>query len=60
MLRTPDGRERVVKDKEPTVTMIGAPGELVLFMSGRKESAVVHLDGPPEAVALVIAAKFGL
>ena len=60
VLRTPDGRERVVKDVEPKVTITGAPGELVLFLSGRKESAVVELDGPPDAVAVVLAARFGL
>ena len=60
VLRTPDGQERVVKEAEPTVTMVGAPGELVLFMSGRQESADVHLDGQPEAIALVKATKLGI
>jgi hypothetical protein len=40
--------------------MTGAPGEIVLYLSGRKEAAVVELDGPSEAVALVIAAKLGI
>ena len=57
VLRTPGGLERVVKDKDPKVILTGEPGELVLFLSGRKESAVVELDGPPEAVAVVIAAQ---
>jgi hypothetical protein len=60
VLRTPDGQERVVKQAEPSVTMVGAPGELVLFMSGRQESADVHLDGQPEAIALVKATKLGI
>lgn len=59
-LRTPDGRERVVRDGQPMVTLMGAPGELVLFMSGRKEAALVTHEGPPEAHAVVLAAKFGL
>jgi uncharacterized protein (TIGR03085 family) len=59
-LRTPDGRERVVAKEGPMVTLTGAPGELALFMSGRKEAAVVEHDGPPEAVAIVLAAKFGV
>ena len=59
-LRTADGRERVVEDAQPMVTLIGAPGELVLFMSGRKEASVVTHDGPPEAYAVVLAAKLGL
>ena len=37
----------------PAVTMTGAPGELTLFMSGRKEAAEVTLDGPAPAVAIV-------
>jgi uncharacterized protein (TIGR03085 family) len=59
-LRTPDGRTRVLSAREPKVTLTGSPGELVLFLSGRKEAAVVEYDGPPEAVALVIAAKLGI
>jgi uncharacterized protein (TIGR03085 family) len=59
-LRTPDGRSHVVADREPRVVLTGAPGELVLFMSGRKEAAVVEHEGEPEAVALVIAARFGI
>jgi uncharacterized protein (TIGR03085 family) len=60
VLSTRDGRELVVKDAEPRVTIVGNPGELVLFMTGRQESADVHLDGTPEAVALVRATKLGI
>jgi uncharacterized protein (TIGR03085 family) len=60
VLRTPDGRERVVAKTEPRVTMTGDPGELALFMAGRKEAAVVQHEGPSEAVAIVLAASFGL
>jgi uncharacterized protein (TIGR03085 family) len=59
-LRTPDGRSRVLSTREPKVVLTGEPGELVLYLSGRKEAAVVDLDGPPDAVAIVIAARFGL
>lgn len=59
-LRTPDGRELVVKDERPMVTLTGAPGELVLFMAGRKEAALVAHEGPPEAHAVVLAARFGI
>ena len=38
-LRTPDGREKVSRRKATPVVMTGAPGELALFMSGRKEAA---------------------
>ncbi len=60
MLRGPDGRERVVAKHEPRVTITGEPGELALFMSGRKEAAEVALDGPPEAVAILLATEFGV
>ena len=49
-----------MKQADPLVTIVGAPGELVLFMSGRKEAADVHLDGPHEAVAIVLATKLGI
>jgi uncharacterized protein (TIGR03085 family) len=60
VLRTPDGREREVKMAEPRVVVTGAPGELVLFMSGRQEAADVTFDGTHEAIALIRAAKLGI
>ena len=60
LLKTPDGRERLVKQADPFVVIAGAPGELVLFMSGRQEAADVHYDGTPEAVATVRATKLGI
>jgi uncharacterized protein (TIGR03085 family) len=59
-LETPDGRSRVVSTEGVPVTMTGEPGELSLYMSGRKEAAVVELLGEPEAVAIVHAASFGV
>lgn len=59
-IATPDGRARVLSKGQPRVTITGTPGELMLYLSGRKEAADVRLDGPPEAIALVIAARFGL
>ncbi|MDZ4825775.1 MAG: TIGR03085 family metal-binding protein [Actinomycetota bacterium] len=59
-LLTPDSRTRVIKDVQPMVTVTGEPGELVLFMSGRKEAAAVAIDGEPEAIAIVRATKFGV
>jgi len=59
-LRTPDGREREVKTLEPRVVVTGAPGELVLFMSGRQEAADVTFDGTNEAVALIRATQLGI
>ena len=60
VLRTPDGRERDVKVLDPRVVITGAPGELVLFMSGRQEAADVAYDGTNEAIALVRATKLGI
>ena len=59
-LQTPDGRERVVSTEGGPVTMTGPPGELTLFMSGRKEAAEVTLDGDATAIAIVRAAGFGV
>jgi hypothetical protein len=58
-LRTPDGRERVVTTDGAPVVMIGEPGELILFMSGRKDAAVVTHDGSDEAVGILLAANLG-
>jgi uncharacterized protein (TIGR03085 family) len=59
-LRTPDGRERVVSTDGALVAMTGPPGELALYMSGRKDAAAVTIDGEPTAVAIVHAAKLGV
>jgi uncharacterized protein (TIGR03085 family) len=55
-----EGRTRVVRAAEPRVVLRGAPGELVLYLSGRKSAAQVDLVGPDDAVQLVRDAKFGL
>jgi uncharacterized protein (TIGR03085 family) len=59
-LRTPDGREKAITKEGQPVVMTGEPGELALFMSGRKESAVVTHDGHADAVAIVLGAEFGI
>lgn len=59
-LRTPDGRERVVSTGGASVTLTGAPGEITLYMSGRKESADVAITGDAVGVAIVHAAGFGV
>ena len=43
-----------------TVTIRGPIGECVLYVYGRKDVARVDLDGPPDAVAAVAAAPFGI
>jgi uncharacterized protein (TIGR03085 family) len=59
-LRTPDGREKAITKVGEPVALSGEPGELALFMSGRKEAAVVTHDGPADAVAIVLGAEFGI
>jgi uncharacterized protein (TIGR03085 family) len=59
-LRTPDGRERIVTTQGAPVVMTGEPGELTLFMSGRKDAAVVTHVGSDEAVGILLAANFGV
>jgi uncharacterized protein (TIGR03085 family) len=56
-----DGREAIVaNDGDPVVTVRGPIAELVMFMNGRQEDALVELDGPADAVAAVKAARFGI
>jgi len=53
--------ERVwVRAGEPAVRISGPPGELLLYLFGRKAAARVDLTGPPEAVAAVRRAQFGM
>ena len=60
VLRTPDGRERVVSTDGRPVTLTGPAGELALFMAGRKEAAELTRDGDPAALAIVLAADLGI
>jgi len=59
-LREPGGREKAVTKEGEPVVLAGEPGELALFMAGRKESAVVTHDGHADAVAIVLGAEFGI
>ncbi len=43
-----------------TARLSGAPGELLLYLFGRREAAHVHVSGPPEAVAAVRRTHFGM
>jgi uncharacterized protein (TIGR03085 family) len=44
----------------PVVRLTGAPGELLLYLFGRREVAEVELTGPPEAVEAVRRSRFGM
>jgi len=49
-LARPGGATAVVRTGSPTVTVIGEPLELALWVGGRRQAAQVQLSGPPEAV----------
>jgi uncharacterized protein (TIGR03085 family) len=49
-----------VRSAEPEVTVTGAPGELLLFLSGRQSAASVEVAGDADAAEKVREAKFGL
>jgi uncharacterized protein (TIGR03085 family) len=55
-----EGRRRVPGAAEPRVVLRGAPGEMVLYLAGRKDAAQLDLDGPEDAVRALREAKFGL
>ena len=61
VLEPTDGRGTIVARKgEPSVTVRGAIGELVMFMYGRQDHARVDLDGDPAAVEAMRHASFGV
>jgi uncharacterized protein (TIGR03085 family) len=61
VLEPTDGRRSIVAKKgEPTVTIRGAIGELVMFVYGRQDHARVDLEGEPAAVEAVRNASFGV
>ncbi len=55
-----DGRVVHARRGTPTARLTGRPGEIVLYLSGRKGAAQVELGGPPEAVEALRDAGFGL
>lgn len=56
-----DDREPfVAHEGESMVTVRGPIGELVLFVYGRHEHALVEFDGPDDAIAELRSAKFGI
>lgn len=59
VLRRPGGDDLTARRGTPTATISGRPGEIVLYLMGRKAAAHVEVDGPAEAVAAVQAASFG-
>jgi uncharacterized protein (TIGR03085 family) len=60
LLRAPGFGEVAVGGTPPQATLIGDPGELVLFVSGRQRAARVEIEAPPETAERLRTAKFGL
>lgn len=60
VLEAPGYGRHIAKRGVTEVTVSGAPGELLLWASGRKAAAAVTLSGPAEAVEAVERAPFGL
>ena len=53
--------ERVTaRPGQPTATVSGLPGELLLYIFGRQPAAQVQVSGPPDAVAVVQRTHFGM
>ena len=50
----------IVRAGSPTAVMHGAIGECVLFLAGRREAALVTLEGDPHAVETLRTAKLGI
>ena len=54
-------RHRVtVGSGDATAEVIGTPGELLLYFFGRRSAAHVEVLGPPQAIAAVRDARFGM
>ncbi len=45
---------------KPVVRISGEPGELLLFLFGRQDAAVVEMNGPPGSVDTVRSARLGV
>ena len=56
------GTERVVTARrgQPTARLSGSPGELLLFLFGRRHAADVDIAGSPKAIDALNRARFGM
>jgi uncharacterized protein (TIGR03085 family) len=54
------GAEIRAKGGSSTVTLVGKPSELTLYMSGRREAADVRVVGEPDAVATFESVRVGM
>jgi uncharacterized protein (TIGR03085 family) len=60
LVRAGTGERVVARKGEPAVTLTGEPGELALYLTGRRSAAEVGLAGPEEAVAALRAVRLGI
>jgi len=54
------GRSRHAAAPAASATLSGAPGELLLWLTGRKAAALVHLDGTEDLVTALRVAPLGV
>jgi uncharacterized protein (TIGR03085 family) len=61
-LRTPDGRTKqvVTRSAGAGIELVGEPAELTLYAAGRKDHALVQLEGPDDAVAAFREVEFNI
>jgi uncharacterized protein (TIGR03085 family) len=57
ILSRPDGESLRASSGDPTVTITGPPGELILYAFGRESHALVTVDGPADAVTALEAVE---
>lgn len=60
LVQAPGLDERAVGRGGPRLRLVGAPGELLLFLSGRQRVARVQVDGPAAPAERLRAANLGL
>lgn len=58
--RTPEGATATLRSGPGTVTIVGLPGEILLFLNGRHGAAHVELEGAPDDIAAVAGAGYGV
>jgi uncharacterized protein (TIGR03085 family) len=59
-VRAPGFGTLQVGDGTPQATLVGEPGELVLFLSGRQRAARVQVEGAPELTKRLKSARLGM
>jgi uncharacterized protein (TIGR03085 family) len=54
------GELHTVRQSEPTARLSGTPGELLLYVFGRRVAAQAEVSGPAQAVAAIHRTHFGM